>query len=527
MKQLTQQQVQQLMMLHQQGQHDKVIQQASSLIQDYPKEFILFNLLGVSLEKQGKLQEATVAYEKALKLNPNIPELQFNLGAMLYAQNRYADAIQHYQKSIQLNAKFVEAYFNLGITYQTQGNFEKAIDAYQQAITIQPGFYEAITNVGTIKQLQGELSEAIELFQKAIAIFEDAKGHYNLAGAFRNQGNLTLAISHFKRAIELGANEPDFYSDLGDALWHDGQIKEANNFLRLAVEKDPDHARANYQLAVFLYDNENYDEARKHFMQSKFEDFQERSLYCLYKLKRFDEFYQQLQTLIPVKNNSPFLATLSTHYAQNFNQEDLYQFCPNPLNYVCHEKIPELVANNYQLVKDLLHDIDTADIAERKQSRLTFGIQSSGNLFRRQESSFQQLADALRLMIKNYHRRFSNESCEFIQAFPKNIEFSSSWFVKMQKGGHLSSHIHEDGWISGAVYLSIPNQNTTLDEGAIELSTHGDNYPKMHDNFPKKTILPAVGDVIFFPSSVFHRTIPFQADKERICIAFDLKPEVK
>ena len=126
-----------------------------------------------------------------------------------------------------------------------------------------------------------------------------------------------------------------------------------------------------------------------------------------------------------------------------------------------------MVANNYQLVKDLLHDIYTADIAERKQSRLTFGIQSSGNLFRRQESSFQQLADALRLMIKNYHRRFSNESCEFIQAFPKNIEFSSSWFVKMQKGGHLSSHIHEDGWISGAVYLSIPNQNATLDEGAI------------------------------------------------------------
>ena len=48
MKQLTQQQVQQLMMLHQQGQHDKVIQQASNLIQDYPKEFILFNLFSKS-----------------------------------------------------------------------------------------------------------------------------------------------------------------------------------------------------------------------------------------------------------------------------------------------------------------------------------------------------------------------------------------------------------------------------------------------------------------------------------------------
>jgi hypothetical protein len=95
----------------------------------------------------------------------------------------------------------------------------------------------------------------------------------------------------------------------------------------------------------------------------------------------------------------------------------------------------------------------------------------------------------------------------------------------MQNGGHLSSHIHEDGWVSGAVYLSIPSPKQLTSEGAIELSTDGDDYPKLHKDFPKKTILPEVGDVIFFPSSVFHRTIPFKSNEERICIAFDLKPK--
>ncbi|MFM8391730.1 MAG: putative 2OG-Fe(II) oxygenase, partial [Methylophilaceae bacterium] len=28
-----------------------------------------------------------------------------------------------------------------------------------------------------------------------------------------------------------------------------------------------------------------------------------------------------------------------------------------------------------------------------------------------------------------------------------------------------------------------------------------------------------------FPSSLFHRTIPFSSDEERICIAFDLRPD--
>jgi len=527
MKQLSQQDIQRLMMMHQQGQHDSVIEVAEKLIIDFPKEFILFNILGVSNEKKGDLEKASIAYKKALKINPSIPELQFNLGAILYAQNQYQESIKYYQKAISLKADFVEAFFNLGITYQSLGEFVKAINAYKQALKIQPGFYEALTNLGTIKQLQGDLDDAIKCFEQSLAIFDDARGHYNLAGAFRNQGNLKLAIDHFKKAVEKGSNEPDFYSDLGDALWHDGQIKEANNFLRLAVQKNPQHPRANYQLAIFLYDNQAYEEAIEHFKTSQLGDWQERVLYCLYKLKKFDVFDEQLKSAIEARNLSPFLATLSTHYAINFNKEDPYKFCPEPLRFVCHEKIPELVADNGKLVQELLHDIRTADISERKQSRLSYGVQSSGNLFKRKESSFMALAEALKKMIKNYHQRFANEGCEFIQAFPKKIEFSSSWFVRMQKGGHLSSHIHEDGWISGAVYLSIPNSNKESNEGAIELSTDGDGYPRMHDQFPTQTILPEAGDVIFFPSSVFHRTIPFNSDAERVCIAFDLKPESK
>jgi uncharacterized protein (TIGR02466 family) len=146
-------------------------------------------------------------------------------------------------------------------------------------------------------------------------------------------------------------------------------------------------------------------------------------------------------------------------------------------------------------------------------------------LLKRKEDSFQGLKNALVSILKNYYLDMKHNKCEFIRSFPKKIEFSSSWFVKMQNGGHLSSHIHEDGWISGAVYLSIPSQKQSSMEGAIELSTDGDDYPRLHEDFPKKTILPEVGDVIFFPSSIFHRTIPFKSTEERICIAFDLKPE--
>ena len=525
MKQLTQQQINQLMMMNQKGLYKQAIVEANNLIKSFPNELMLFNVLGVCLEQEGEFEKAANAYRQAIKINPSIPELQFNLGAMLFALNESEKAIPFYKESIRLNPNFTEAYFNLGILFQSQSKFSDAISNYDKALNIQPGFYEAIANIGSIKQLQGDLDMAIELFKKSLHIKEDAKGHYNLAGAYRNQGDLISAIEHYKKAVQLGANEAEFYSDLGDALWHDGQIKEAKEFLNMAVKVDPKHPRANYQLAVFLYDNKQFKDAIKYFNESQFEDWQERTLYCHYKLKDFEIFKEKLIPLTKTKNNSPFLATLSSHYAQNFKQKDTYQFCPSPLDYVCHKKIPELVSDNFSLVNDLLHDINQADIGLRKQSRLTVGIQSSGNLFKRKEKSFKALKNALVSILENYYLDMKHNQCEFIRSFPKKIEFSSSWFVKMQNGGHLNSHIHEDGWISGAVYLAIPSQKQLSNEGAIELSTDGDDYPRLHKEFPKKTILPEVGDVIFFPSSVFHRTIPFKSNEERICIAFDLKPE--
>ena len=222
------------------------------------------------------------------------------------------------------------------------------------------------------------------------------------------------------------------------------------------------------------------------------------------------------------------MATLSAHYAQNFKIKDPYNFCPSPLDFVCHEEIPELSKNKGELIKELIHDINTAGILKRKYQYLfndSPGEQSAGHLLKRPEKSFKKLSDALIKAIEKYFLRYKDEENEFILSFPKNINLCTAWYVKYFQGGHFTSHIHDYGWISGAVYLAIPKDSGSEGcDGAIELSSDGNEYPRLHDKFEKKVILPNVGDVIFFPSSVFHRTIPFNSKEERICIAFDVKP---
>ena len=531
MKQLSSQKKQELMMMYQQGNIEVAAEMSKKLIKEYPKEFLLHNILGVYQEAKGDLKGAMNSYQKAIIINPNIPELQFNLGAMLYALNDNKGAINHYEKAIKLNPRFTEAFFNLGITYQSQFDYDLALKFYEQAVNSQPGFYEAIGNIGTIKQLQGKLEEAINFFKKSLTIFEDARGNYNVAGAYRNLGNLSLSIKYYRRAVEIGSGEAEFYSDLGDALWHEGNIEEANLFLRKAVEVDSSHSKSNYQLGVFLYDNKAFTEAIKYFESAQIGDWEERILYCFYKLEKYNQFKQKLDILIKQKNCSPFLATLSAHYAQNFKTKDPYNFCPAPLDFVCHEQIPELIVNNQYLIKELIKDIKMAGVLKRKYQFLAHGTaveQSGGHIFKRPETSFKKLHDALINTIKRYYLQHQNEDNEFIRSFPNKINFSSSWSIEMKSGGHLGAHNHPDGWVSGAIYLAVPKNNgTDGQEGGIELSSDFHQLPNLHDEFEKIIIVPNEGDVIFFPSPMYHRTIPFKSNEERICIAFDVKHDIR
>jgi uncharacterized protein (TIGR02466 family) len=280
-------------------------------------------------------------------------------------------------------------------------------------------------------------------------------------------------------------------------------------------------------MAEFLYLAKRFDEAIPHFERSQLDDWLERSMYCLYKAERFDDFKRKLDEIVNAgKHTAPFLATLSTHYTVNFGVENPYNFCKNGFDFVYNAAIPELSQADSPLLKALLNDIHNAEIAERVQGMLHNGKQSAGNLFKRPEASFRTLGELVKKEFMNYKNKFAGADCELIKSFPEEFEFTSSWYVKMRQGGHLDAHIHEIGWISGAVYLAMPSDKKSPEEGAFEYGIHGDDYPQKHGNFPVGTVVPNVGEIVLFPSSLFHRTIPFTSSEERICIAFDLKPSV-
>ena len=90
----------------------------------------------------------------------------------------------------------------------------------------------------------------------------------------------------------------------------------------------------------------------------------------------------------------------------------------------------------------------------------------------------------------------------------------------LKKQGYQNPHIHPGGWLSGVIYLKVvPSMDKN--EGAIEFSLNGEYYSNI--NSPKLIHQPKLGDIVFFPSSLHHRTIPFSTNTDRIIVSYDLK----
>ena len=126
------------------------------------------------------------------------------------------------------------------------------------------------------------------------------------------------------------------------------------------------------------------------------------------------------------------------------------------------------------------------------------------------------------VMVDQYKSEFSSKKEGFLIQWPNNSSLWG-WIIILSQGGNLDAHMHKEGWLSSSIYFERPERKEE-NEGDIKFSLHGAKYPKNNKDFPEKIIKIEKGDMVIFPSSIFHSTIPFQSQQERITFAFDVIP---
>lgn len=116
---------------------DKAIHAYCDAVTLYPEEERGYAKLGVALWEKEYLEEALVAYHKAVEINPNNAFSQNNLG-ILYLDGLLdaEEALEYFETAIELNPNYTLAYFNAGRASQQMGFTNDAAHYYQMAIDL-------------------------------------------------------------------------------------------------------------------------------------------------------------------------------------------------------------------------------------------------------------------------------------------------------------------------------------------------------------------------------------------------------
>lgn len=95
------------------------------------------------------------------------------------------------------------------------------------------------------------------------------------------------------------------------------------------------------------------------------------------------------------------------------------------------------------------------------------------------------------------------------------------WAVVLSGAAHEEWHVHPSGAVSGVYYVAVPAVG--VDAGALQFGLLP-FPPEGACPMPALTLTPRPGNLVLFPSSFAHRTLPTHSEEPRISIAFDVVP---
>ena len=175
----------------------------------------------------------------------------FQSGNALARQGRLEEARAAYQRAVALAPDHADARYNLGVVLRDQGRMAQAQAAFEAALALRPDHAESHNNLGMALAAQGRHGDAAACFRKALALKPDhARAHSNLGVALMALDRLEPAADCFRRAVALSPGYAKAHNNLGVALQHQGRFAPARDAFKAALRVDPAYAEALFNLSV-------------------------------------------------------------------------------------------------------------------------------------------------------------------------------------------------------------------------------------------------------------------------------------
>ncbi len=451
----------------------------------------VLQILGLARFEQKDYAGAAKHLEAALVSLPDAPDIHLQLGNAIAERRQYTRALTLFDRALKLKPAYPEACFNKGRILEKVGRLEDARVALEASLDIRPGYLSAILNLSAVLKQLGRVDEAIDLCKETLASHPDHPGMHN---------------------------------NLGNLLADKGDTQGAEAAYQKAAELDPGFAQARSNLGVMLFEQARYADALSNFQAVDTGYARGKVVECLAHLGQWQDCESFIARIARKEPRNLLVAATSAYLAKARGSADPFTFCPQPFDFV--SVYPDLGEESGagDLIASVKQEILRREtIWEPRTSSTKGGYQTADTLFDRPDGPLERLERVIRSRIDDYLANHAGSDCLLIAQWPAKYRLRG-WFVRLVKGGHQASHIHPDGWLSGVTYLDVPGDERPP-AGGIEFGLYCESYPLLESGEgPKKQHAPRIGDLVLFPSSLYHRTIPFDSERERLSIAFDVVP---
>jgi tetratricopeptide (TPR) repeat protein len=481
------------------GQHQDAINTYRKLLRALPNNVDGYIALGSALAETGQFAEAEAPLRRALRHTHDgqlLASIHNNLAIVLSQLNRHEEALENLDRTQglapnlpSLDQRRIDRLYQLG-------RYEECLVLYHKLLDSNPADVPLHRAYNSLLHRMGRKEEFLASYDRAPQTRE-----------------ILLGKAHFlslqKRSIEveeiyntLLARDPLDGAALagwGDNLMMLGRHQEALAIFESIINRrgaDPGFFSAGPPPALMIGDPERAEQL------------------CLEGL-RIDPF------------NQTCLALLGLAWRLKDDERDEGLNGYGSLVRVFDLKAPEgfssMESFNAELgaYLDRLHPRTGAYL----EQSLLGGTQTEGMLFGAGHALVEKLRVRIEEAITNYIANLpSNEHHPFLMRRSDSFRFTGAWSCLMRGQGHHKNHLHPEGWISSAYYVTVPEEarDTEARNGWIKFGEPSLGLP-LKDPI-RRAVQPVPGRLVLFPSYTWHGTIPLQASSARTTIAFDLVP---
>lgn len=186
-----------------------------------PDSAELHQAMAQELARHGNDDAAIANYRQALKINPKLPGLNYELGSLMYNsvdEKLQAEAAEQFEAALALNPRDEKSQLMLGEDAARHGDMQKAFDSESRAVQLQPNDSDACTELAKTLIAMHQPEKARTLLEHALQIDSmNETAHYRLSTLDRQQGETEEAkqqLAQYQKYKEMKSRLRSIFRDM-------------------------------------------------------------------------------------------------------------------------------------------------------------------------------------------------------------------------------------------------------------------------------------------------------------------------